>query len=127
MQTYTSLRLSDVAADLNKLPNLPTNELQVGSMTGTDLMKTPFENEASVSVARLVARPDENTGYLVTTHDDASDAKNSPDSVSAINEKTPDLQGFDHDCRNMRTADQQKPPKGLEPSTYALRKRRSAN
>ena len=127
MQTYTSLRLSDVAADLNKLPNLPTNELQVGSMTGTDLMKTPFENEASVSVARLVARPDEKTGYLVTTHDDASDAKNSPDSVSAINEKTPDLQGFDHDCRPMRTADQQKPPKGLEPSTYALRKRRSAN
>ena len=34
----------------------------------------------------------------------------------------PVMQGFDENCSPLRWAENQKPPKGLEPSTYALRK-----
>ena len=35
MKTYTTLRMSDVAGDLNKLPALPTGDSQTQRATGT--------------------------------------------------------------------------------------------
>ena len=62
---------------------------------------------------------------LKTLADDSNDKKSVLRDDGSANEKTPVLQGFDENCSPVRRAENQKPPKGLEPSTYALRKRRS--
>ena len=126
MRTYTQLSLNDVASDLSKLPSLPTGEPQTLRATGTDACAAPSDRPSRL-VARMVARAVEKTGLAMTTDDDSAPSEIDCESPSSNNEQTPVLQGFDDDCGLVMIAENQEPPFGLEPKTYALRKRRSTN
>ena len=63
----------------------------------------------------------------VTTADDSTPSEIDCEWSSSTNEQTPVLQGLDEGCGLVMIAENQEPPFGLEPKTYALRKRRSTN
>ena len=132
MKTYTTLRLSDVAGDLNKLPALPTGDGQTQRATGTT-DAAPIERHTTtakptpVLVARLVARPIGKKGLPLMTADESRPSESAPEAASSTNAKTPVLQGFDVGCEPLRIAEKEEPPLRLELRTYALRKRRSTN
>ena len=61
-------------------------------------------------------------GGLLRTIDQSRAANSRDVKVRVGNEKTPVFPGFESSCGLVRRPDHQEPPKGLEPSTYALRK-----
>ena len=128
MKTYTTLRLSDVAGDLNKLPALPTGDAQTQRATGTT---DAAPNERHTTTAKpapvLVARPMGKKGLPLITADESRPSETVLEATSSTNAKTPVLQGFDVGCEPVRIAEKQEPPLRLELRTYALRKRRSTN
>ena len=96
--------------------------------TGTNNQDATADTRHSVNlVARLVARIVGNTCNSVTTVDETDAPQTIPLSDVTANENTPVLQGCDADCGPVMIAENKKPPFGLEPKTYALRKHRSTN
>jgi integrase/recombinase XerC len=131
MKVYTNLRLSDVAADLEKLPTMSSVEQNQLRATGTH--DQPANNtaersgKASGSVARLVARSVDESCHRLTTADESGTAETSRSSGIAGNDEVPVLQRLEASCEPLRMAENQEPPVRLELTTYALRKRRSTN
>ncbi len=126
MRTYTQLSLVDVAADLSKLPSLPTGEPQTLRATGTDASAARSDNPSRL-VARMVARAGEKTGLGLMTVDDSAPSEMGRESPPSTNEKTPVWQGFEDDCGLVMIAENPEPPVRFELTTYALRKHRSTN
>ena len=83
----------------------------------------PFQSLPFLPDLAEILRP----WLTVTTADDSTPSAINCESSSSPNEKTPVLQGFEDDCGLVRIAENQEPPFGLEPKTYALRKRRPAS
>ena len=128
MKVYTNLRISDVAADLEKLPILQTADPHQLRATGTDNEQAGnISDKASVSVARIVARAIDESHNRLTTVDESDTSHKSVGTGTAGNEQVPDLQGLEESCSALMTADKQEPPVRLELTTYALRKHRSTN
>ena len=63
----------------------------------------------------------------IPTQHTSAKAGNASQPQNPANEQTPVLQGLDEDRGLVMIAENQEPPFGLEPKTYALRKRRSTN
>ncbi len=141
MQTYTSLQVRDVADSLTKLPPIPWTMTTTLAATGTEsahaeTMTTPLAKTSLVSGSRseMVAggpsfgcpkaghAPPEiaDSQVLSRTVTTQSDTTELPTNNPHF------LRGNEGFCESVSAADS-KPPLGLEPRTYALRKRRSAN
>ena len=131
MKVYTSLQISDVASDLDKLPSLQAEAPKKNRATGTtdhrpnDSSGMPVKSP--VSVARLVARSVDDSCEILSLNEETEPPKNDRKEDPSTNEKIPDLQGFEESCGQVMTAENQEPPDRFELSTYALRKHRSAS
>ena len=131
MKVYTNLSRLDVASDLEKLPSFPSTPPQKLRATGTTDQrandkggaydKTSFQN------ARFVARLPDDSCKNVSSIEEIQPPLHGRESAVSTNEQIPENQGFEVDCGLLRTTDDQEPPLGFEPRTYALRKHRSAS
>ena len=114
MTTYTNFRLSDVAGDIERLPDLNAFQESL-SATGTA--------DSSVSVAPRVALDlvQPRNSQALSVHITGTSGRFEPETKNPHN-----LRGSEGLRESVSTSDKG-PSFGFEPKTYALRKRRSTS
>ena len=140
MQTYTSYQIRDVSNDLDKLPPIPWASPITLSATGTEpttsrpvvvppkaLVTTTDATATDRRAANLVVPMVVPAPSEIRVSQRESCSLTGQAHAPATKTKNPQfLRGTEGFCESV-IVDEEEPPLGFEPRTYALRKRRSAN